>query len=176
MKHNILVHRLSMVTNAKKFPKLALEAFNDYQKYCMYGNIKSEVTINFSFDPFHENYPGIRKEYYEKYPQFKYELKGLPWIWKTGRAEYGDKFEYNILPMHVQLVMDYFWVMNSLYVTAKGNYETMGDGMYSDMDRIHMGSVFDNTLLDLLDRYGKATNFTEEEFKSLLYRCRNQSY
>ena len=140
----------------------------------MYQNMKNEIAINFSVDVFHEEHPEIVREYSEKYPQFKYAFKNLEWIWKTGRAEYGEKFEYEIIPMYVQMIMDYLWVMNTLYVTAKGNYETVGDGMYRDMDRIHMGSVFDNSLFDLLGKYGKVMNGTEEEFKKLLYRARNR--
>lgn len=174
MKNKIPVHRLSMVTNAKKFPKLILEAFDDYRKYCIYQNMKNEITINFSVDVFHENHPGVIEEYKKKYPQFQYELKKLDWIWKTGRAEYGEKFEYEVIPMHVQIIMGYLWIMDTLYVTAKGNYETVGDGMYRDMDRIHMGSVFDDSIPDVLEKYGKITNGTEEEFKKLLNRARNR--
>ena len=174
MKHHILVPRLSMVTNAKKFPQLVLESFDDYQKYCISRNIKSNITINFSIDAFHEDYPDITRKYKEKYPQFQYLFTGLDFVWKTGRAEYGDPFEYKILPMHVQMVMGYLWVMNTLYVTAKGNYETVGDGMYSDMDQLHMGSVFDYSILDLIDKYGKIKNGTEQELKQYLYRCRNR--
>lgn len=139
IRNHLPVHRLAIVTNAKKFPKIALEAFDDYQKYCLCNGIKSgtfqsNVTINFSIDLFHESYLDIMKEYQEKYPQFAYNNKKLDWVWKTGRAEYGDKFEYEIIPMYVEMVMGYLWVMNTLYVTAKGNYETMGDGMYIDMD------------------------------------------
>lgn len=125
-------------------------------------------------DVFHEAHPEIIREYKEKYPQFQYTFKNLEWIWKTGRASDGKKFEYEIIPMYVEMVMGYLWVMNTLYVTAKGNYETVGDGMYQDMDRIHMGSVFDNSILDLLGRYGEVMNGTKEEFKQLLYRARNQ--
>lgn len=174
IKNKIPVRRLSMITNAKKFPKQILEAFADYQKYCIYQNMKNEITINFSVDVFHENHSGVIGEYKEKYPQFQYKFKGLDWIWKTGRAEYGEKFEYEIVPMYVQMVMGYLWIMNTLYVTAKGNYETVGDGMYKDMDQIHMGSVFEYSIPDLLDKYGKVTNGTEEEFKKLLYRARNR--
>lgn len=172
MKNNILVNRFYTVTNAKKFPKDILEAFSDYQKYCMYKNIKCNIAIDFSVDVFHESHPEIIREYKEKYPTFQYAFKGLEWTWKTGRAEYGEKFEYKIIPIHVQIVMGYLWVMNTLYVTSKGNYETMGDGMYSDMDKIHMGSVFDNSLLDILNQYGKVTCGTEEEFKRLLYKLK----
>lgn len=77
-----------------------------------------------------------------------------------------------ILPMYVQIVMGYIWVMNTLYVTAKGNYETMGDGTYKDMDKLHMGSVFDNSLIDLLERYGKIYSGSEEEFKRMLNLAR----
>lgn len=173
MKHKIPVRRLSMVTNAKKYPKDILEAFSDYQRYCQFNDLKCNITINFSQDVFHENYPEIIKEYQSKYPQFQYEFKGLDFIWKTGRAEYGDKFQYEILPMYVEIVMGYIWVMNTLYVTAKGNYETLGDGMYKDMDLLHMGSVFDKNLLDLIDRHGLIKNGTKEELKKLIYIARN---
>jgi len=174
MKNNILVRRLSMVTNAKKFPRQTLEAFDDYQKYCIHRNIRCNIAINFSVDVFHENCSDTIREYKEKYPQFGYQFKGLEFVWKTGRAEYGEAFEYKIHPMYAQIVMGYLWIMNTLYVTAKGNYETLGDGMYSDMDQIHMGSVFDYSILDLLAQFGEIRNGTEEEFKRLLYRSRNQ--
>lgn len=174
IKNSILVNQFCIVTNAKKFPKDALEAFNDYLIYCKYQNTKGKIAISFSVDAFHENYPDIIREYQEKYPQFQYEFKSLNWIWKTGRSDYGDKFEYGINPMFVRLIMGYIWVMNPLYVTAKGNYETMGDGMYLDMDKINMGSVFDNSLLDILNQYGKVNYGTEEEFKKLLYMRKNK--
>lgn len=174
MKNNILVNQFALVTNAKKFPKDILEAFSDYQKYCRYKNMKCKITINFSVDIFHESHPEIIKEYKEKYPNFQYAFKGLEWIWKTGRAEYGEKFEYKIVPMYVHQVMGHLWVINALYVTAKGNYETMGDGMYSDMDKIHMGSVFENSLLNLMNQYGKVTYGTEEEVKRLLRVLRHE--
>lgn len=157
----------------QKISEISLRAFNDYQRYCIYKNIRSKITINFSVDVFHENHSSIIGEYQEKYPQFEYNFKGLDRIWKTGRVEYSDKFEYKIDPMIVRTVMGYLWVVNTLYVTAKGNYETVGDGMYFDMDKINMGSVFDNSLLDLLNQYGKVLMGTEEEFERLLYRARN---
>lgn len=173
MKHKIPVRHLSIVTNAKKFPKDTLEVFKDYQRYAKINNLKCNITINFANDVFHEKYPEIIGEYQSKYPQFQYEFKGLDFIWKTGRAEHGDKFEYKIIPMYIQTVMGYLWVMNTLYVTAKGNYETMGDGMYKDMDRIHMGSVHDKSFIDLIENHGIITNASEEEFKRLLYAARS---
>lgn len=172
MKNDILAKQISIVTNAKKFPKDMLESFSDYQKYCMSKHIKNKICINFSVDKFHESYPDILKEYQQKYPQFLYKFKDLPWIWKTGRAQFGEKFQYEIKPLYVQIVMGYLWIMNDLYVTARGNYETMGDGMYSDMDKIHMGSVLENSLLDILEQYGKVPRRDEEEFKRLIYKAR----
>ena len=173
IKNNIPVNRLAMVTNAKKYPKDILEAFNDYKKYCKTRHLANEVLINFSVDEFHEKNPNVINEYKEKYPQFYYVTKGLDHTWKTGRSEQGDFFEYKVLPMYVQILMGYIWVRSDLYVTAKGNYETMGDGMYSDMDRIYIGSVSDYSLLDILDRYGEITYGTKEEFKKLLTIARN---
>lgn len=173
IKNNIPVHRLAMVTNVKKFPKDILEGFNDYQRYCEINNIRNKVVIDFSSDVFHEKHPDVIRKYQEKYPKFQYDFKGLDHIWKTGRAEHGEYFEYKIIPMYVQIIMGYLWVMNDLYVTAKGNYETMGDGMYSDMDRIKMGSVFDSSVIDLLSRFGKLTYGSEKEYRRLLNMARN---
>lgn len=173
IKNNILVSKFSLVTNAKKFPKLILEAFDDYQKYCSYENIKSNIVVNFSVDVFHENHQEIISEYREKYPNFHYDFKGLSRILKTGRAEYGEKFEYKIDPMLVDVYIGFLSVMNSLYITAKGNYETIGDGMYSDMDQVNMGSVFDNSLLDILEQYGKVVYGSKEQFKRMIYRAKN---
>lgn len=172
MKYNILVYGFSMVTNGKKYPQQILEALNDYQKYCVHKGIKSSIKINFSVDPFHEYYPDVIKMYKEKYPQFKYDFKGLDLVWKTGRAEYGEEFRYNIDPVLVQVVMGYLWIANTIYITAKGNYETVGDGAYLDMDKLNMGSVFDNSILDIIKRYGKLTYGSEEDFKRLVYKPR----
>lgn len=172
MKHHIIVNHISIITNAKTFPKDILEACNDYQKYCKYNYRDITISISFSDDVFHEKNIEVIKAYQEKYPQFQYYFKKLDFIWKTGRAEYGEKFVYKILPVYVQIVMGYIWVMNTLYVTAKGNYETMGDGTYKDMDKLHMGSVFDNSLIDLLERYGKIYSGSEEEFKRMLNLAR----
>lgn len=168
MKYNIPVERFSMVTNAKKFPCDILEAFRDYLKFCKAIGGKSTITINFSVDKFHENYPEVINEYRSKYPEFQYEFKGLDFIWKTGRSEQGDKFIYEIIPMFVESVMGRIWVMNTLYVTANGNYETQGDGMYKDMDKLNMGSVFDKSMLDLLDEYGKYKDGSNTELKRLI--------
>ena len=168
MKYNIPVERFYMVTNAKKFPVDILEAFSDYHKFSRSMGRKSKIDIDFSVDVFHEGHSDIISEYESKYPNFNYKSKGLDFVWKTGRAEYGDEFIYEIIPMYVKSVMGCIWVMNPLYVTANGNYETKGDGMYKDMDKLNMGSVFDKSMLDLLVEYGEYRDGTKEDLKRLI--------
>ncbi len=168
IKHNIPVERFYMVTNAKKFPGDILEAFSDYQKYCDSIGRKGKIDIDFSVDEFHENHFDIMREYESKYPNFNYNSKKLKFIWKTGRAEYGDEFIYEIIPMYVKNVMGRIWLMNPLYITANGNYETKGDGMYKDMDKLNMGSVFDKSMLDLLEEHGEYRDGNKEDLKRLI--------
>lgn len=177
IKNKIPVQCLSMVTNAKYYPIEILEAFNDYQRYCQlnhyFNQYKNNIIIDFSTDLFHENCHDTIQKYQENFPQFEYRFKNIDRMWATGKATQGERFWYKILPIYIRLDMGFIQVINNIYVTAKGCYETLGDGAYKDMDKINMGVVYEKSLLDIIEKHGKICTGDTEKFKKMIYTMRN---
>ena len=180
----MIIKEIQITTNGKYYPKLALEALKDYHEYCLINKIGTpgyNVGFSFSIDPFHENIfseqkTEVRKQYFSNYPQFIYINKLLDSPYKTGKCNYGEEFIYQIEPIYVACnpAKNYIMTSDTLYVTAKGNYETVGDGSYQDMDKINMGSVYEKSLLDLIEEYGKDINGDNKTLKRVITFQKNQ--
>ena len=162
IEQNLNVWEIVMVTNGQIFNRELLEAFNRFNEYRNKNNLQNNnqscVRITFSNDKYH--YP-IKQEVKDNY--YKYS-RGIRFtehdieekdIYKTGFSTIGKDFDYKLDQLRYCKEGDLYFVIDNIYITAKGYMTSEGMGQYTDMDRINMGHISDTTLQEALSKYGK---------------------
>lgn len=181
IRENINVCEIAMVTNGQVFVPELVEAFNRFNEYrnrrlmesiigksghvsdlakkIMDTNMDNHARITFSVDRFHEK---ISSEVEKKYMEHGKGLKITKFavkeedIYKTGFSAIGKSFEYKLPSLKYTKESDAYFVLNNIYLTAKGYLTSEGNGQYIDMDTINIGHVSEITIRDALVNYGEA--------------------
>lgn len=163
IKENLPVFSIGLTTNATIYEKEVIDALLKYTKHSLehfpkiYNKENSHlkpVTIRFSNDQFHQFNPEIIEKYQEN-KQIKFKKTGTLDILEdevllTGKAKgnipFGQYFEFKNKELEIKLIQkNTYYFLTPLYITAKGNITTQGNGSYIDMDTNNLGNLEENT-------------------------------
>ena len=165
IRNNIIVNNMVMVTNGRIFNENIIISLLRYKK--IYQN--SRIMINFSIDKYHKKIKKEIKERYRNYSEFfevdDYEIDDNT-ILKTGNSDIGVDYSYKVDPIFFTYTEDELCIYNYLYLSANGNFSTNGMGSYEDMDKLNLGNIKNNSLIDIVNKYGEAM-LVDDSYKKL---------
>jgi len=185
IKEKLNVGRILLTTNGQIYNQKIIDALNSFNEYRnnflietaknepnkmkqrkIMENLNNNVIISFSQDQFHKKVErDIKLQYFKNAKGLQFDVTTTmeqAEIYKTGYANVGKKFNYQLQPVRYYQESDYYVVPDLLYITANGDVTSEGMGQYTDMDIHNFGNVEDITIKDILINYGYPTYGSKE--------------
>ena len=161
IKENLPVFSIGLTTNATIYEKEIIDILLKYTKYSfeqfskIYNKENSHlkpVTIRFSNDQFHQFNPEIIEKYQEnKQIKFK-KTDTLDILEDEVTKVINGTFEFENKEIEIKLIKkNTYYFLTPLYITAKGNITTQGNGSYIDMDTNNLGNLDENTFNSFIE-------------------------